>query len=206
MFPLDGGRSVMRTYETVVESATCERGKISDPGCILLRKAGADLATGKLEPSMFRQGWPGWRPLGANPETWAEDETEWTTLTIRSDEFTVETEYLYVKLTRGWLSEDFLGSSGWYINGECRGFVSDGDLGNDGTSDEFFPRMPVGLLFTRKLEIRRNNESFFKLTPTYLSGWVHKSIPLSPKQSDPCKKSCPDHDRIAPHCAGRPTD
>lgn len=193
-FPIDHNRSVLRAYETIVKSANCLSNEFNDdPGCILLRDAKDDLRLPSMPASQFRQGWPDWRPVGANPENWGEKTTTWTPLKLQSDGLEVETEYLYVKLSRGWFSEDFLKSSGWYISGQCGGWISDGNPDNNAQNRdaEFLPQIPVGILLTRKLTITLNGMEIFGLAHTHLSGWVLRAVPLSPQIGDPGRKDCP---------------
>ena len=204
--PLDTGRSVLRTYETIVAAARCVPGQALQPGCALLDEASAVLQLPKVPVSVYRQGWPDWRPVGAIPENWADDETPWQPLRLAAPPFVIEGEYLYVQLQRGWLSLEFLASDGWYVGGACRGFISDGDPTNDrrpSTVDaprEWLPRLPGGILLTRQLSVREGPREVLRRPAVYLHGWVHLHLPLSPRASDPCRSDCPDVGRHRPLC------
>jgi len=197
MFPLAGGHSVLTAYETIVNTAKCIEGAQTFPGCILHVRALEMLNTPRFEPSLFRSSWPEWRPIDVNPEDWAENKTLWKPLTIKIGKSILTTEYIYINLLRGWFSENFLVSSSWYIPGLCRGQISDGDSSNDTINNEIqgnelLPRIPTGLILTRKLVITDGDKVKLNLNTTHLSGWTYKKTPISPKYSDPNIKSCID--------------
>jgi len=199
--PVAGDSSVLRRYEAIVASARCQSDpNESRPGCVLLTRARDDLNTAAQPPSQFRQGWPDWRPTGANPENWAEDTTIWTPLTVENELFQLTTEYLYIRLSRGWLSDEFLITHGWFVPGECAGYISDGNHFNNRNDKEFLPQYPVGVILVRNLSLNSQGQEVFALSSTYLAGWVNKYLPLTPIYSDPCKSSCPGHATISAHC------
>ncbi len=193
-FPLDAGSgSVLRSYELIVDAASCRgREAESHPGCRLWRLALADLAEPKRDSSRFRAGGPQWRLVGADPVNWAESQTPWERLRLEDDGAVLEADYLPVQAVRGWLSPEFLASDDWYISGQCAGYVSDGDPNNNGSTAgrELLPQIPVGLIFTKDLTLTYNGAEASKQNGVYLSGWILKSIPFSPRLSDPRNGDC----------------
>ncbi|QHS31590.1 hypothetical protein [Piscirickettsia salmonis] len=192
LFPLAGNRSLFRTYKAIVAAAKCVHGKENYPGCIFLRQTVKYLSeTPKRNPSLFRQGWPDWLPIDANPIHWADNSTQWIPLTITIGKASLTTKYLYVNLIRPWFSEEFITSHDWYIPGHCRGFISSGRL-NEGTipSHELLPIVPTGLIITKDLLIKENGITKFSLISTHLSGWVYKKLPTIPQDAEPNYKHC----------------
>lgn len=180
--------SVLNKYELIVASAKClSMDYVDNVGCTLLSNAIQNLSAPKRMPSQFRPDWPEWRPVGVIPENWAEDNTKWSYLSINTDRIDAQMDYLYVKLLRGWYSEDFINSDGWYIPGKCKGFISDGNPANDHENKEFLPRVQVGFLLAKNLVVTTKIDKIWEWKAPHIIAWVYKPLSLSPKSSDPCK-------------------
>ena len=186
--PLNNMGSVLNKYELIVASARClSMDYVDNLGCTLLSNAIQNLSVPKRMPSQFRPDWPEWRPVGVIPENWAEDKTKWSYLSIKTDRISAQMDYLYVKLLRGWYSEDFINSDGWYIPGKCKGFISDGNPANDHENKEFLSRVPVGFLLAKNLVVSTKIDKVWKRKAPHIIAWVYKPLSLSPKSSGPCK-------------------
>lgn len=198
IFPLKSSRSLLSTYESLIDAAICNEG--NRLACLLLNNAKSRLAELKIPATLFRQGWPEWRAIDANPIDWADDDQFWEKIAITERTYTLTTDYLYINLQRGWLVEDVFMSNGWYIPQLCRGEISDGDPLNDNNKGshegELLPRIPTGIILTKNLTIQGNDGEnlVLDLKAVHLSGVAYNSLPISPAHSDPCEQSCLDYD------------
>jgi hypothetical protein len=83
--------------------------------------------------------------------------------------------------------------------------VSDGDPANDTGGLELLPRLPMGLLLTRRLTLTDADGRVFSLAAVHVAGTAYRSIPQSPRLSDPCRPDCPQGQGTTATCkAGLP--
>jgi len=89
----------------------------------------------------------GWNKPNTNGQV------EETSLSQGSTFNKIRFKYLQVQLSRPWLSFDIFDMGGWYLGGQETGYISSGDISDNGG---VFPLYPVSFIIATDLEIESN--------------------------------------------------